>query len=255
MDHPPLPPDSSRSNEHETSPFHAELFAHLPVLVVRLSAAGIVLDMNAAVTRVTGYERSELLGRNWWSTLFPGKLFQQVPRFMSARSEAALFRDTPLTLRCKDGSERIVAWNRYARDADWAALQDGKTATEWVCIGTDLTQRLDDADRAAASAAIDEPPIEQGDPIEQAGADQVAGDFIEPLAILPPPSDFAAKSAQKAAEDVERLLRLAGENGDEAMIAMHQARVPLDPMTLADLHARIAEITLMCGRGTGGGRH
>lgn len=128
--------------------FLADLYANLPVLVVRLSSDGMVLGVNPAVTEVTGYAPTDLIGRNWWGLLFPGKLFAQVPRFISPTSLQGLLRDYPMTLRTHKGDDRVVAWTRFCRE-----LAHGRK--EIVLIGQDLTDRLTDADLNALAGVAD----------------------------------------------------------------------------------------------------
>lgn len=183
--------------------FYAELFNQLPVLVVRLTTDGIVLEINTQVTLVTGFAPDQLVGKNFWATLFPGKLFAQVPRFISPVAPWGLFRDYPMAIRTRNGVEKIIAWTRFMRAADSETKGGGggkSTRQEIICIGQDLTQRLTDAEkklvdqqkakgqeeldvRAAGVAKQNHGESRDGEPGK---INEVEGETIEPLAISPP---------------------------------------------------------------------
>jgi hypothetical protein len=182
------------------------------MLVVHLTADGIVLHCNPETVRVTGYLTGELVGKNFWATLFPGRLFAQVPKFIPASwsgmggegggaaggdgaagvwgGPPPLMRDRPMTIRTRSGEERVVAFTRFeaARNgaAEGAAGEAGAGgARTLVCVGVDLTDRLLDADKA------DQPPPAGGDgPLGVfeafAGAGGGGDDVVTPLAVSPP---------------------------------------------------------------------
>ena len=52
-----------------------------------------------------------------------------------------------MVLHTREGKERVVAWSRMVADGPGEALKSDSAEAEWiVCIGTDLTDRLDAAD-------------------------------------------------------------------------------------------------------------
>ncbi len=186
MDHPP------HKNRHSSPPpspaqpaagFLADLYRHLPLLVVHLTLDGTLLHANPEVQRVTGYAESDLLGKNFWAILFPGRLFAQVPKFTSAIQPLQAFAtDVPMTLRTHDGHYRVIAWSRFIHDGVSSA--DCSTGPSLVCIGNDLTDRLTDADRgsSASEELTDVPHLEAA--LGNAGV--IEGDIVTPLAVSPP---------------------------------------------------------------------
>src|SRR5438045_3131724 len=86
----------------------ADVYRHLPFLVIHITTDGIVLHCNPEACRVTGYSEQELVGKNLWGTLFPGKLFAQVPRFISLVEPASLLKDVPMAIRTREGAERVI---------------------------------------------------------------------------------------------------------------------------------------------------
>ena len=116
--------------------------------MVHLTIDGIVLHCNPETSRITGYEESQLVGKNFWALLFPGRLFAQVPKFISSTAPSPLLKDTPLTIRTKGGEPRIIGFTRFIHTPAAATGCFRHTAPRTVvCIGVDLTDRLLAADK------------------------------------------------------------------------------------------------------------
>ena len=138
------------------SAFLADVYRCLPFLVIHTTTDGTVLHCNPETLRTTGYEETELVGKNLWAILFPGKLFAQVPRFISLIQPAALLRDVPMTIKTKRGDERVIAFTRHMHGGSASVNGGGGVdvsdtaggTRSFICIGVDLTDRLLDADRA-----------------------------------------------------------------------------------------------------------
>ncbi len=216
-------PSQSTSPARPSAELLAELYRHLPVLVVHLTLDGTVLHCNPEVARVTGYGEAELFGRNFWSVLFPGRLFAQVPKFISAMQPfQAIANDIPMTLRTQDGKERVIAWSRFSHEEGTGSGVEKSI----ICIGKDLTDRLLDSDNVDQPARIQgKGSIAFGPPIGNVGT--VDGDIIMPLAISPPAP-------------------IPGENGGAAIQQVHefltQIHVRVEAMESAFLRGEIASV-------------
>ena len=157
---------------------------------MHVTTDGVVLHCNPETCRVTGYAEGELVGRNLWATLFPGKLFAQVPRFISLMQPLPLLKDVPMTIRTKSGTERVIGFSRHMyTDVSEPPAADGAPRS-FICIGVDLTDRLLDAERAQLPELSDEtkgPPGRTafGPHIGNAGA--IDGEIVTPIAISPRP--------------------------------------------------------------------
>jgi len=175
----------------------ANLYQHLPVLVIHMTTDGTVLHCNPETLRVTGYSEEELVGKNFWGMLFPGRLFAQVPKFISAiHPVQALAKDVAMTLRTKVGKERTVAFSRFVHDT---AGGDGTRSV--VCIGNDLTDRLLESDKGHLNAL----PADATALTGEAGVvpeGDVEGEIVIPLAITPAPlgGEHAAAAIQQVHE-------------------------------------------------------
>jgi PAS domain S-box-containing protein len=181
--------------------FITNVFAYVPVLLLRLSPEGLVLSANPEVARATGYEISDLIGRNFWGLLFPGKLFQQIPKFLSTVKDGGTLRDRPMIMHTKQRRECVVAWSRFPN-----VVKDGQV-TEIVCTGVDLTGRLIDADRPSLPeitvAPVNSHAVQSGDKV-------IEGEFVVPLAASP--RKINARD-NKAIEEVQDMLDTVGKRG------------------------------------------
>ena len=169
--------------------FLADVYRHLPFMVIHITTDGIVLHCNPETCLTTGYDEQELLGKNIWAVLFPGKLFAQVPKFISLASPSPLLKDVPMTIRTKQGAERIIAFSRYVHAGGVLNSADSGPRT-FICVGVDLTDRLINADRAhlppqdfAASDHAQPVPSHFGPHIGNAGA--IDSEIVTPIAISP----------------------------------------------------------------------
>ena len=176
----------------------ANLYQHLPVLVIHMTTDGTVLHCNPEAVRVTGYGEAELVGKNFWGMLFPGRLFAQVPKFISAiHPVQALAKDVAMTLRTKAGQERTVAFSRFVHDLPGGigGGHGGEGARSVVCIGNDLTDRLLESDKGHLNAL-------PADATALGAAGDVEGEVVIPLAITPAPmgGEHAAAAIQQVHE-------------------------------------------------------
>ncbi len=172
--------------------FLADVYRHLPFLVFHITTDGIVLHCNPEACLVTGFDERELAGKNLWGILFPGKLFAQVPKFISLASPSPLLRDMPMTIRTRQGSERVIAFSRFVHAGAAGTTQDDAGPRTFICIGVDLTDRLLNADRAQLPAHdFSAPPA---DPLAAApsafgphigNAGSIDSDIVTPIAISP----------------------------------------------------------------------
>ena len=125
----------------------ADVFRQLPFLVIHTTTDGTVLHCNPETTRVTGYEEPRTVGAKISGGFFSrGKLFAQVPKFISLLAPLVLLKDIPMTIRTKAGKERVIAFSRYSH----GGIEAGHAASEprsFICVGVDLTDRLLDSDR------------------------------------------------------------------------------------------------------------
>ena len=170
--------------------FLTDVFRHLPFLVIHVSTDGIVLHVNPEALRVTGYLEQELIGQNLWALLFPGRLFAQVPRFISLISPSPLLKDVPMTIRTRSGEERIIAWSRYQHNGGVEGEAGGGSKggpRSFICIGVDLTDRLLDAERTLLSDPETRNAGSGGMGVGPHAGNAIDSEIVTPIAITPKP--------------------------------------------------------------------
>ncbi len=186
---------------------------NLPVVVVHLTMDGVVLHCNPEAVRVTGYSEAELVGKNFWALMFPGRLFVQVPKFISAvHPVQVLMNDVPMTMRTREGKERVIAWTRFAHEESVGSSGEANLRS-MICVGKDLTDRLVDADNAGqpekgasgqAGGALSEMTGVFGPRVGNGGT--VDGDVVTPIAIsprVPLPAENGTTAIQQVHEFLE----------------------------------------------------
>ncbi|MEE8259617.1 MAG: PAS domain S-box protein, partial [Nitrospinaceae bacterium] len=114
--------------------YTARIIERTPALVVGLSPDGVTRFINPAVEKTTGYSSSELIGKNWWSTLFPEKSDKQVEQLRQVKSKGPV-RNVELELFTRSGETRVVAWSNIPRFNENGQLE------ETIGFGTDITEQ------------------------------------------------------------------------------------------------------------------
>jgi PAS domain S-box-containing protein len=114
--------------------YTTRIIERTPALVVGLSPDGITRFTNPAVEKTTGYSTSELIGKNWWSTLFPEKSDKQVEQLRQLKSKGPA-RNVELELFTRSGETRVVAWSNIHR------FNESGQLVETIGFGTDITEQ------------------------------------------------------------------------------------------------------------------
>lgn len=83
-------------------------------LMVALDGEGRVTMINRFGCALLGYDAAELLGRHWFEVALPQpdgmeRVFPMFQRIIAGNLEAAEYFENPV--RCRDGSERLMAWH------------------------------------------------------------------------------------------------------------------------------------------------
>jgi PAS domain S-box-containing protein len=114
--------------------YSTRIIERTPALVVGLSPDGITRFTNPAVEKTTGYSSSELIGKNWWNTLFPEKSDKQVEQLRQLKSKGPV-RNVELELFTRSGETRIVTWSNIHR------FNESGRLVETIGFGTDITEQ------------------------------------------------------------------------------------------------------------------
>ena len=107
----------------ESKAYIEHIVNHSPALIAGLAPDGTTNFVNPRLCEVTGYSKEELIGKNWWKTLFPGSAFHQVNELLENNFfiDYNQIRDYELELVTKSGEIRRIKWdslNEYDENGD-----------------------------------------------------------------------------------------------------------------------------------------
>ncbi len=111
-----------------------QIIRESPALVVGVAPDGRTTFANPAVAFHTEYPAEELIGKNWWQTLYPGDASGQVTEFFGKLKEGPV-HDHEMILTTRSGAKRTVSWNSLAKYNHKGEL------VELIGFGNDITQR------------------------------------------------------------------------------------------------------------------
>ncbi len=116
-------------------------------LLVGLDRAGRIEMLNRKGCQILGYEREEILGRNWFELCLPEEQVAEVQKvfdqLMEGELEPVEFYEN--RIRTRTGEERLIAWhNAHRRDENGEIIGT-------LSSGEDLTDRKVAEDRLRAS--------------------------------------------------------------------------------------------------------
>jgi PAS domain S-box-containing protein len=110
------------------------LISRMSALILELKPDGSIIEVNDAVTQISGYKPEELLNRKWWTILFPG---EQTNFFENLIKEFRAGDVSSYEIELTHKSGRIVTLelnsaNYYDPEGELKRI---------VCFGVDITQR------------------------------------------------------------------------------------------------------------------
>lgn len=129
-----------------------DIFAHIysaaETIIVILSLEGLTLNVNQAVTTITGYDVDELVGKNWWEIFYPGQKQRQVEKLYLDFANGGIVNNYEMTLQTKLGEDRIISWNSANK------VNANGEITEIIGIGADVTEKIQALESIERLAAI-----------------------------------------------------------------------------------------------------
>jgi two-component system cell cycle sensor histidine kinase/response regulator CckA len=207
-----------------------------PTLIAGMAPDGATTFINSAVTRVTGYEPEEIVGKNWWRINYPEAEYEQVDRLFEEFEQGRAVANYEMTLTTKSGSKRTVSWNSANRSNERGEI------IEIIGIGADITD----------SRELEE-QLRQSQKLEAVGqlAGGVAHDFNNLLTVITGYSDLSLRRLDKdnpLRSNLEEIKK-AGERAaslTRQLLAFSRKQV-LQPKVL-QLNAIVADVDKMLRR-------
>jgi PAS domain S-box-containing protein len=111
------------------------LLENVRLLVVGLDRQGTIEYVNPFFLELTGYQASEIMGKNWFDTLIPAHACAKVRRTLQALFTPEGNPHYQQTLLTQSGEEKMIAWNStQLHNAQGEAIGT-------MSIGEDITER------------------------------------------------------------------------------------------------------------------
>ena len=113
----------------------SDMLANVQLAAVMLDAEARITYCNDYLLRLTGWERGDVIGRDWFDTFMPPDLGDIRPVFaaMMRNQPEALYREQEIYTR--SGQRRLLRWNN-------SVLRSGQGAVIGVAsIGEDITEQ------------------------------------------------------------------------------------------------------------------
>ncbi len=114
--------------------FSAGIIENAPAIICGIKPDGTTTFINPAGQRITGYGADEIIGKNWWQTLYPGREHGQVEQLFEHLKTGEVC-DYEMTITTRTGEKRTLAWTSIRR-----RNQAGEVY-EMVGFGNDVTER------------------------------------------------------------------------------------------------------------------
>ena len=144
----------------ETGSYSEHIVQNSPSLIASISPDGLTISINDAGCRITGYTRKEIIGENWWTTIYAGEKYAQIDQLIIDFERDGWIHDYELEIETKSGETRIICWtsvNRFDEDGN---------LLEIIGIGDDVTERK----RAEAELIASEVRLEEAQRIANLGS-------------------------------------------------------------------------------------
>lgn len=124
---------TGESLSQPTEAQYRRFVSRIGAILFEVEPDGVVLFVNEAITKATGYRADELQGKNWWSVMFPGEQPQLLDLY--ARLQAGDVTDYEIVLVGKNGQPvalELTTANLYGADG---------TLQRIIGFGIDITAR------------------------------------------------------------------------------------------------------------------
>ncbi len=124
---------------------YRKLLSTAPCLICILEPDGTVLYVNNVCTSITGYKPEDIIGKNWWDLLYPGKLREQVNALYKKFNKQD-FTGQEMQLRNAAGNTRTISWNSFN---EW---DHQGNVNKIRIVGMDITDRVKAEQQARIAA-------------------------------------------------------------------------------------------------------
>lgn len=140
-----------RHHQHQTALLRSHLaydkqfrltLERIQFIAVTINSHGIITFCNDFFLNLTGYQREEIIGKNWLTTFIPESLYQQTnDALQTAFGQAANTAKTETVIQAKSGEIILVSWS-----STFSETRTSEPATV-TFIGEDITEHKMEQDQ------------------------------------------------------------------------------------------------------------
>ncbi len=123
---------------HRLSQFLESVIDNANIWLNVLDENANVMIWNKAAETISGYSREEVVGNGKiWEWLYPDEMYRKeiITELAEVVKRGQVVEGIETTIRCKDGQQKIIAWNERG------LLNDKGNPTGSIAIGLDVTER------------------------------------------------------------------------------------------------------------------
>lgn len=142
--------EETARRQYEAEQHRAQLYLDIAsVMFVAIDTDGIITMVNKRLCEVTGYEKRELIGKNWFHVMLPQEMREEVTavskKLLRGEIDPVEYHENPILT--KEGIERIIAWHntliKDERGIITGHLSSGSDVTEQRILEARLKERED----------------------------------------------------------------------------------------------------------------
>ncbi|WP_126148051.1 bifunctional diguanylate cyclase/phosphodiesterase [Synechococcus elongatus] len=140
--------DETQKELEDARDFAENLIQTANAIVLLLDLNGCILELNPTAEEVTGYQRSEILGKDWFESIVPRDRYPHVwEQFKNCSSEEIPHNfENPIIT--KSGKERYIVWRN-------SKIFKNNECVGFISFGIDITDRRDNEKALERQACYD----------------------------------------------------------------------------------------------------
>ena len=112
-----------------------ELRENVELIIIELDKNGIVQYINPFFSRLTGFEKKEVIGKNWLDNFVPAGSKSDLLAFLEKKDQKAIPANYQNPIITKNGREKMIMWSNVT-------VYDNENKIVGIySVGTDITER------------------------------------------------------------------------------------------------------------------
>ncbi|MEM7543805.1 MAG: EAL domain-containing protein, partial [Pseudomonadota bacterium] len=114
--------------------YNDHIVQNSPSFIAGVEPGGRTISINDAGCRISGYPKSEIVGKNFWKTVYPGDKYVQVEQLFADFEKYGVLRNYETVIETRSGEIRTISWASANRYDEYDNL------LEVIMVGEDVTE-------------------------------------------------------------------------------------------------------------------